>query len=265
MQLTRLLSSSGAFLTVAASIGVATVVSSAAPASAISNPVTLNFVCASVTSANQAYCPVGAAQFSAVVSPVVSPTGAYQALFSFKNNVLPVPIAGGATSSILKVDISDKIQYSLGSKLSVVGNPVPRGAVNFNFSAPAGPVHRFIATATGANSAQRTNGINQGESLDILFSIANAPFKKPFNAVVTDLFHSGLSVQLTAAGFGGVESQRSTQVIYNSKVKAVPEPLTLLGSGAALGFGALMKRRSSKLKAKKAGNTPVEPTLEAVV
>jgi hypothetical protein len=257
MKLTHLLSSPTAFLTMAASIGVATVVSSAAPASAISNPITLNFVCASITTATSGFCSTGASQFSAVVSPVST----NQVKFSFAN-------VGSAPSSIFKLDIFDKTQYSLGNRVSVTGTPAPvkNSVVKFtsNAAIPTGLIHQFTSTAVGATATQRNNGINSGESLDIIFNIANAGFHKPFNAVVADIFNKGLSVQLTAAGFGTVENQRGTQVVFNSKVKAVPEPLTLLGSGAALGFGALMKRRSSKLKTKKAGNTPVEPTLEAV-
>jgi hypothetical protein len=266
MKLTRRLSSPTAILTIAASIGVVTVATNTAPALAISNPVTLNFVCASTTLPSSKYCPIGAQQFSAVVSPV----GTNQALFSFQNNVVNPPVSGGATSSIIKIGISDKSQYSLGNRVSLTGYPTGSGgAVKFNSTpaSPVGTIHNFTSTAggSGATSAQRANGINQGESLDILFNIANAGFRKPFNAVVADLFRSGLSIQVTAAGFGGSEGQRKTQVIYNSKANAVPEPITLLGSGAALGFGALMKRRSSKLKAKKAGNMSVEPALEPVV
>jgi hypothetical protein len=259
MKLTRLLSSPTAFLTVAASIGVATVVSSAAPASAISNPITLNFVCASSTTATYGFCATGASQFSAVVSPVATNPGRVK--FSFMN-------VGTAPSSIIKLDIFDKTQYSLGNRVSVTGIPSSASGSVVSFGSGAkttsGTINRYAYAATRTGATQRNRGINSGESLDIILDIANAPFRKPFNAVVTDLFKKGLSVQLTASGFGAVETQRNTQVVFNSKVKAVPEPLTLLGSGAALGFGALMKRRSSKLKAKKAGNTPVESTLEAV-
>jgi hypothetical protein len=257
MKLTRRLSSPTAFLAVATSIGIATVVSSAAPASAIAGPVTLNFVCASVTPINAALCPIGQSQFKAVVSAV----GTNQAKFSF-TNVGPV-----LTSSIIKVDIFDKPQNSLGNRFSVTG---AGSSVLFGSNSSLGVAGHFISTATGANAVQRGRGINPGESLDIVFNIATAGFNKPFNAVVTDLFHKGLTVQLTGAGFvppvrvGSNETQ-GIPVVFNSKVQAVPEPLTMLGSGAALGFGALMKRRSSKLKAKKAGNMPVETALEAVV
>jgi hypothetical protein len=254
MKLTRLLSSPTAFLTVAASVGVATVVTSAAPASAISNPITLNFVCAvaPTTATAISACNTGTTQFSALVSPV----GSNQVKFSFAN-------VGSGNSSITKLDFSDKAQYSIGSRSSVAAGP--NSVVNVgNGTTTLGTINKYTYTALGVPSVQRDRGINQGESLDIILNIANAGFNKPFNAVVTDLFKKGLFVQLTGTGFGTGTSARSAQYVFNSKVKAVPEPITLLGSGAALGFGALMKRRSSKLKAKKAGNTPVEPTLEAV-
>jgi hypothetical protein len=247
MKSTRLLSSPTAFITVAASLGIATIISNAAPASAISGPTTLNFVCKSGATPASA-CPTGNSQFSAVVSSV----GTNQAKFSFFN-------IGSVASSITKVDIFDKAQFSLGNLVSVTGLP----ASGVRFSASTTPGNHYIFSSRGSNPAlRRTNGINPGESLAILFDIAPAGFNKPFNAVVTDLFKKGLSVELTASGFPG--GNNSSTAVFQSKVKAVPEPLTLLGSGAALGFGALMKRRSSKLKAKKAGNTPVEPTLEAV-
>ena len=249
MKLTRLLSSPKTFLTVAASIGVVTVVTSAAPASAISGPVSLSFVCASVPQANNA-CSTGNTQFSAVVSRV----GSSQALFSFFNNGPDV------SSSITKIDIFDKAQFSLANRVSTSGSGV-KFNLRSTFSNSLG--NHFFSTSAGSNSTQRKNGINPGDSFDILFNIAPG-FRKPFNAVVADLFQKSLSVQLTTSGFGSTEAQKRTQVVFNSKVNAVPEPLTMLGSGAALGFGALMKRRSSKLKAKNGGSMPVEPTLETV-
>jgi hypothetical protein len=247
MKLTCLLSSPKTIFTVAASIGVATVVTSAAPASAISGPVSLSFVCSSA-SQGALGCPTGESQFSAVVSPV----GKTQALFSFFN-------IGPKASSITKIDILDKVQFSLGNLVSLTGAPTQGVKFNPTTSTLAG--HLYTATSRGTNAGiQRTNGINSAESLNILFNIAPAGFNKPFNAVVTDLYKKGLSVQLTSSGF----SPNSGTVVFNSKVNAVPEPLTMLGSGAALGFGALMKRRSSKLKAKNGGSMPVEPTLETV-
>jgi hypothetical protein len=250
MKITRLLSSPKTFSTVAASIGVATVVSSLAPASAMSGPVTLDFGCNSA-SQGALGCTAGASQFSAVVSPV----GSNQALFSFFN------IGGAAGSSITKIDLLDKGQFSLGNLVSITGSPATGVKFNSTISSTSAGNSYSFASRGSKPSLRRTNGINPGENLAVLFDIAPAGFNKPFNAVVTDLYKKGLSVELTSTGFPGASS---SSVVFNSKVRAVPEPLTMLGSGAALGFGALMKRRSSKLKAKKGSNMPVEPTLETV-
>jgi hypothetical protein len=222
MKLTTPFSSSIAFLSVAASVGIATVVSSAAPASAVSGPLTLGYTCAATSPAAVAGCPVGISQFSTVVSAV----GTTQALFSFKN------IGSAAASTSL-----------------------PTSAVNFF----TGTVNQsqFFSFSIGPGALGVANGINPGDSFDILFNIVPG-FQKPFNAVATSLLQQKLSVQLTGAGFNyPVGTDPSTLLVFNSKVKAVPEPITMLGSAAALGFGALMKRRSSKLNAKKAGNAPV--------
>jgi hypothetical protein len=241
MKLTTPFSSSIAFLSVAASVGIATVVSSAAPASAVSGPLTLGYTCAATSPAAVAGCPVGISQFSTVVSAV----GTTQALFSFKN-------IGSAASSITNINIFAKPQFSLAN---IASTSLPTSAVNFF----TGTVNQsqFFSFSIGPGALGVANGINPGDSFDILFNIVPG-FQKPFNAVATSLLQQKLSVQLTGAGFNyPVGTDPSTLLVFNSKVKAVPEPITMLGSAAALGFGALMKRRSSKLNAKKAGNAPV--------
>jgi hypothetical protein len=256
MKSTRRFSSPTAFLAVAATLGVATVISTAGTASAMSGPITLDFVCGTVTPAPSApACPSLASQFKAVVSPV----GTTQARFTFTN-------VGGIRSSITKIDFADKTQYSLASTASTSSSG---GTVNFGSStSTVATVKHFLSTSAGTNNTQRNNnGINPAETYSILFNIVPG-FNKPFNAVVTDLFKRGLSIQLTST-FSGVRSTTSREPLsgtatFNSKTRAVPEPFTILGSGAALGFGALMKRRASKLKAKNGGSMPVEPTLETV-
>jgi hypothetical protein len=260
MKSTRRFSSPTAFLAVAAFLGVATVVSTAGTASALSGPITLDFVCATVTPAPTASaCPSLAHQFKAVVSPFVSSPGKVQARFTFTN-------VGPINSSITKINFADKTQYSLERKASTSSSG---GTVRFTDStSPVATVHNFLSTSMGTTTAQKNNnGINPAETYSIFFDIKTG-FHKPFNAVVTDLFKRGLSIQLTST-FSGVRSQTSREPLsgtatFNSKTRAVPEPFTILGSGAALGFGTLMKRRSSKLKAKNGGSMPVEPTLETV-
>lgn len=84
------------------------------------------------------------------------------------------------------------------------------------------------------------NGVNPGESLSILFN-TEPGFKEPFNAVITDLQKRSLRVGIHGQGFtnGGSES------FVN---EAVPEPMTMLGSGIALGFGALLKEEQPKIR-----------------
>jgi hypothetical protein len=246
MKLTTPFSSSIAFLSVAASVGLATVVSSASPASATSGPLTLGYTCAATSPAAVAGCPVGINQFSTVVSPV----GINQALFSFKN-------VGSAISSITNINIFAKPQFSLAS---IASSSLPTSAVSF-FTGTVSQ-SQFFSFSIGQNAV--ASGINPGESFDILFNIVPG-FGKPFNAVATSLLKQNITVQLTGAGFNyPVGTDPSTLLVFNSKVKAVPEPITMLGSAAALGFGALMKRRSSQLKAKKAVSTPVSSPCETL-
>jgi hypothetical protein len=248
MKLTKLFSPSIAFLSVAASVGVATVVSNAAPASAVSGPLTLGYTCAATSPAAVAGCPVGTSQFSTVVSAV----GTNQALFSFKN-------IGSAVSSITNINIFAKPQFSLAS---IASTSLPTSAVNF-FTGTVSQ-SQFFSFSIGPGALGVANGINPGDQFDIIFNIVPG-FQKPFNAVATSLLKQNITVALTGAGFNyPVGTDPSTLLVFNSKVKAVPEPITMLGSAAALGFGALMKRRSSKLKAKKAVNTPVSSTGETL-
>jgi hypothetical protein len=253
MKLVRPFSPSIALFSVAASLGVATVISSAAPASAISGPVTLGYTCAATSPAAAVGCPVGISQFSTVVSPVVSPTGVTRALFSFTNT-------GSSISSITNIDIFAKPQFSLASIYSTSGS-----GSGVNFFTGTVSQSQFFSFSIGPGSTGVANGINPGESLNVVFDIVPG-FNKPFNAVATSLFKKGITVQLQGAGFSypaGVDPV--TRLTFYSKVKAVPEPITMLGSAAALGFGALMKRRSSQLKAQKGGNKPVLATCETLV
>jgi hypothetical protein len=59
-----------------------------------------------------------------------------------------------------------------------------------------------------------------------------------FTAILADLKSGSLQVGIHAKGFsdGGSASFVNT---------AVPEPMTMLGTGAAIGMGALMKRRQA--------------------
>jgi hypothetical protein len=260
MKLTTPFSPPIAFLTVAASLGVATVISSAAPASAISGPVTLGYTCILQS------CPVSATQFSTVVSPVTPPGSlvATQALFTFTN-------VGSQASSITDISIFNVPQFSVSSVASVTSstgvlfgaistysNPpnFPGGAFNQYYSMSVGP----ISTDPALASIAIQNGINPGGSLSVLFNIASG-FNKPFNAVAANLYQQKLTTQIQAA-LPSSPSVRYT--LTSNRPNAVPEPITMLGSAAALGFGALMKRRSFQLKSKQGLGTPIPATCETL-
>jgi hypothetical protein len=260
MKLKSTFSSSIALLSVAASVGIATVFTNAAPASALAGPVTLGFVCDASNPGSTpglgntpgpvgTACLTGANQFSAVVSPVFSPTGKAQALFSFSN-------LGPIASSITSIKIFDK--YPVFE--SLLPTQPSNSVVNF-FTGSTG-LGQFFSFALGDTTPlQVANGINPLDNFSILFDITPG-FGKPFNAVATQLLRKGVTVQLLAAGFDPVTVP--AEIKFNSQVKPVPEPITMLGSAAALGFGALMKRRSSKLKAKKGLSSPTPSTCKTL-
>jgi hypothetical protein len=257
MKLTTPFSPPIAFLSVAASLGVATILSSAAPASAISGPVSLGFVCDTVTGPPNSSpgpvataCQTGQNQFSAVVSPL----GSSQARFTFSN-------IGSLASSITNIEIVDFYPVFAGfSSTQPTNSTVKINSFGGSGSFFSIAVNNSPLTGPGVQLAnQITNGINPSDIFSVDFDIVPG-FGKPFNAVATQLFRGGLSVQLQAAGFNPVTVP--AKVVFNSQVKAVPEPITMLGSAAALGFGALMKRRSSQLKSKKGLGTPVPATCE---
>jgi hypothetical protein len=256
MKLTTPFSPSITFLSIAASVGVATVVSSAAPALAISGPVTLGYTCIASS------CPVNPIQFSTVVSPVTPPGSlvATQALFTFTN-------VGSLASSITDISIFDTPQYSLSNVASVTGS----SGVNFTPftttinppSFPGGAFTQYFSLSVGNSSfpgVAAQNGINPGGSLSVLFNIVPG-FGKPFNAVATSLYRQNITTQIQAV----LPSNPSVRyALTSNRPNAVPEPITMLGSAAALGFGALMKRRSSQLKSKKGLGTPIPATCETL-
>lgn len=84
------------------------------------------------------------------------------------------------------------------------------------------------------------NGVNPGESLGILFNLQPGFSNPMFTAILADLKSRSLQVGIHAQGFSGGGSESESFVN-----EAVPEPLTMLGAGAAIGMGALMKRRQA--------------------
>jgi hypothetical protein len=227
------------FASALAVLSATAVVSTAAPAKAFA-PVTFGYDCNAGTTG--APCTVGQNQFRTTVSQGPQ---ANQVLFTFINKLLP---GGSQASSITGISFIDTPLRSLG-KILAVNNT--QGLVKFNNGSSSnltGGGRSFSFNSTGQNnSAQIANGVNQGETLSILFQIQNG-FTSPIDAVITDLQNKGLGISLTAGGFSG-QPVKFRSSFHNS---AVPEPLTMLGSGAALGVGALLKKKGSQSKKQKA-------------
>lgn len=178
-------------------------------------------------------CQTGENQFYTKLTEY-SPT---QVLFSFFNK-------GSQPSSIARIYFDDTGPFfSLGKVINVFSS----SGVNFSTNypgpnnLPGGRSVQFTADfSAGATAPVQPNGINPGEVVSILFDVTPG-FNDPFNAVVTDLRRGGLRVGLHAIGFedGGSES------FVNG---AVPEPMTMVGTGVAIGAGMLLKRRKAALQ-----------------
>ena len=212
------------------------VVSATAPAHAFA-PVTFGYDCAASSA-----CTTGQNQFKTTVSQQGLP--ANQVLFTFINHLLP---GGSQASSITGISFIDTPMLSLKKILGVTNT----SGVLFNSGTATSS--KGTNTFTFSNQGGVSNGINPGEKLSILFQIRDG-FSSPIDAVIADLQKdknggaSSLGILLTARGFSGQQTSFKAD-FHNS---AVPEPLTMLGSGAALGVGALLKKKGSKSKKQKA-------------
>ncbi|MBW4575408.1 MAG: PEP-CTERM sorting domain-containing protein [Aphanothece sp. CMT-3BRIN-NPC111] len=225
------------FSSAVATVAISAVISTATPAGAVSfPPVYVNFGCSSDTNAGN--CQTGESQFVAKVSQ----TSTGQVLFEFYNRAKDGMTA--LASSITDIYFDDNSPFSLYSVAEIRNS----SGVSFSQYArpgnlPGGADIGFSADySADSNSPVQPNGVNPGESIGILFNVRSG-FDDPFNAVITDLQRGNLRLGIHGQGFsnGGSES------FVN---EAVPEPFTFLGSGVALGIGAFLQRKSSKLKKK---------------
>jgi hypothetical protein len=224
--------SPASFASALAVLSATAVVSTAAPAKAFA-PVTFGYDCAVGTPSSP--CTIGQNQFRTTVS---QGSQADQVLFTFVNHLLP---GGSQPSSITGISFIDTPLFSLQRILGVTN--ISGTQFNNGTATNSGGINSFTFSNKGAIS----NGINPGDSLSVLFKIRSG-FASPIDAVITDLQNNGLGVSLTAAGFSG----QPVKFRANFNNAAVPEPLTMLGSGAAIGVGALLKKKGSKSKKQKA-------------
>lgn len=200
----------------------AAVVAVAAPAQAFA-PVTYGYKCASNNRISD--CKIAETQFKTTVSQVGE-----NVMFTFKNLV-------GNPVVLTDIYFEDTLKKSLGAFVGFNGNT---GGVSYQVGAkPGSPpsVKSFVVSFSASpKNPQPTNGLGPGESLGILFKILPG-FTDPINAVIADLQLGGLRTSVRAQAF----TSKGSETLVNEEV---PEPMTILGSAAAIAGGAALKRRA---------------------
>ncbi len=218
----------------AAVLGAA-VVAVAAPAQAFA-PVTYGYNCASNNRATD--CAIAEAQFKTTVSQVAadlvkftfSNIGSQQVVMTniYFEDTLPKSLARFIDFDYSGLTQGQQVSYSEG------GSPDSPPSVNgFEVFFSASP-----------NTPQPiAKGIGVGESLGLIFQILPG-FDDPINAVINDLQNGSLRTAVRAQAF----ASGGSETLVNEEV---PEPLTILGSAAAIGGGMALKRRAGAKADKK--------------
>jgi hypothetical protein len=96
------------------------------------------------------------------------------------------------------------------------------------------------------NSGYGKGGVDSNVGESVAFSFGYAP-GSTFNNVLSGLANGQLTIALHGTSIGG-SGGGSDWFSNNSSVTAkdIPEPLTMLGTAAALGFGGLFQRQRNK-------------------
>ncbi len=104
-----------------------------------------------------------------------------------------------------------------------------------------------LTTKDGETTANLTFNLNAGQYLN--FGVSGTTETTVSFPYLTGAFNFNGSTLAVGQLAGGYSGQSST---YQMTLKAVPEPLTIMGSGLALGFGGLFQRKNaSKRKNRK--------------
>ena len=141
-------------------------------------------------------------------------------------------------------------QYLSTSNVSVVNGPGVQFSSGATPNNPGGGIAWDAAYAADPDSPGGfgKNAVDVGESVSFVFNLANGA---QYNQL-EGLFNSGtLAVALHAQSIGG-SGGYSDWFASNSSItsKDIPEPITILGTGAAIGFGGLFRREQSKRQSK---------------
>lgn len=182
----------------------------------------------------------------------VTDAGSNKVNFKFTN-------VGSIASSITDIYFDDGELLSIASITdSGSGVAFSQGASPGNL--PSGNNVNFNTTAgfsADSDSPVQPNGVNPGEFVNVLFNLQSGKtYSNVIAALNTSLaspgvdVNGGLRIGLHVQGIGSA-SKSDSFVNGGSQGQPVPEPLTLLGSGVALGYGTFLKRKLNKQKAKK--------------
>lgn len=165
-------------------------------------------------------------------------------LFKILNNLAPGSLAANAGTFIRSV------HFASGSLLSnFTPNVNNTGFVSFDVSnslnfpqgnnVPGGFIQVFAADrATGGQQlSNNAGGIQAGEALGVRFT-------GNYNSVIAALTNGTLKVGIHVQALPGGGSDS-----FVTNPNPVPEPFTIVGSGVALGVGAMMRKKQQKKKA----------------
>ncbi|HBE19465.1 MAG TPA: hypothetical protein DDW51_18130, partial [Cyanobacteria bacterium UBA11367] len=150
--------------------------------------------------------------------------------FNFKNTTTTASHFIGGAYFDDKNSLLSGILYNIGN-----AGTVDFGAGNGTFAQgnKIGFNPTFLATKNGAAS----NGVNGGESVGFEFT---GNYANVIAALGTGNLNLGIHVQ------GLPNGNSDSFATYTGASQNVPEPLTILGSGMALGFGALFQKKRNQ-------------------
>lgn len=177
------------------------------------------------------------------LSAEVTAVGSTQAQFVFRN-------LGAIQSIITEIYLDDRGEPRFLSSLASITGSTGVSFTNGtgNIPSPNGVSPSFTATAglgvVRTNQGGVTNGVNNGslptaETLTLLYNLGTG---RQLSDLSTALASGALRIGMHVQSIGVNSGSDS----FVSNPNAVPEPFTIVGSGVALGVGAMMRKKQQK-------------------
>ncbi len=132
------------------------------------------------------------------------------------------------------------LSFAAGSSLPQINDLAFTCYSGFCTTNPVAPFINFGTQTINGTTANLTFNLNAGQYLN--FGISGTTETTVSFPYLTGAFNfngSTLAVGQLAGGYSGKSST------YQMTLKTVPEPSTIIGSGLALGFGGLFKRKNA--------------------